>query len=359
MLFGEWRAYSSWFATHPPLLERIRVLDPAFNPQRLAELRRHWGSQVPRGMAEDQALGLAGDASIGAASVLRASDAQLRPLPGSTAARIAQPVGDDARRASGLHRLLPEVLTDAARSADRSAALLLALLVDRDHAIRARQLSEVAVVLDEDVADLVADYLPNCQDLHPSLRLPMAALTFPALRRQPRESLLGLVQCAHRLVHIDGKVSLFDYCLSKMLQTQVVEMLDPGRYRPAGKRKLADCRVAVADLFAVLVSYGYEQPEPMRRAYVAGLLAVLPAERFEFAPPRNWIAAMDDALAKLDELDPHGKELLIEGMVVAISHDGRISVGESELLRAVCACLHCPLPPVVEQRARPRHAASA
>src|SRR5690606_41269580 len=131
-------------------------------------------------------------------------------------------------------------------------------------------------------------------------------------------------------------------CLSKMLQTQVVEALDPGRYRASGKRKLTECRASLADLFAVLVSYGYEDPEPMRRAYVAGLLAVLPSERFEFAPPRQWIAAMDKALAELDGLDAHGKQLLPEGMVVAISHDGRISVAEAESIRAVCACLHCP-----------------
>jgi Zn-dependent protease with chaperone function len=354
MLFGEWRSYSSWFATHPPLVERIRVLDPAFNAQRLAELSLGWDRQPPQGLQEDLALGLVGDASIGAVNVLPDAEHQMRPVPGTTAARIAQPIGDDARRAAGLHRLMPESLTDAARDAQRSAALLLALLIDRDHAVRARQLAEVAAGLDEDAADRVSGYLGACDSLHPSLRLPMAALTFPALRRQSRDFLLDLVKCAHRLVHIDGKVSLFDYCLSRMLQTQVVESLDPGRYRAAGKRKLTDCKAALADLFAVLVGYGYDQPEPMRRAYVAGLLAVLPGERFEFAPPRQWIAAMDSALAELDGLDPHGKELLIEGMVVAISHDGRISVAESELIRAVCACLHCPLPPVVEQRTRPR-----
>ena len=52
----------------------------------------------------------------------------------------------------------------------------------------------------------------------------------------------------------------------------------------------------------------------------------------------------------LDELEPMGKELLLEGLVAAVSHDGRLSVAEAELLRAVCASLHCPLPPMLEQR---------
>ena len=47
-----------------------------------------------------------------------------------------------------------------------------------------------------------------------------------------------------------------------------------------------------------------------------------------------------------------GKELLLEGLVVAISHDGQVTVEEAELLRTVCASLHCPLPPVLDTPSR-------
>jgi len=43
-----------------------------------------------------------------------------------------------------------------------------------------------------------------------------------------------------------------------------------------------------------------------------------------------------------------GKELLLEGIVAAISNDGQVSVAEAELLRTVCAALHCPLPPMLD-----------
>ena len=33
MLFGDGVGYSALFATHPPLLKRIKLLDPQFNPQ--------------------------------------------------------------------------------------------------------------------------------------------------------------------------------------------------------------------------------------------------------------------------------------------------------------------------------------
>jgi hypothetical protein len=38
---------------------------------------------------------------------------------------------------------------------------------------------------------------------------------------------------------------------------------------------------------------------------------------------------------------------LIEGLVRTVLRDGSIHVNESELLRVVCAVLHCPMPPLL------------
>ncbi|MGH3738724.1 MAG: M48 family metallopeptidase, partial [Micromonosporaceae bacterium] len=59
MLFGDGLKLASMFATHPPLPERIKVLDPTFDPRELAALSQRWASAPPDGLAEDHALGLA------------------------------------------------------------------------------------------------------------------------------------------------------------------------------------------------------------------------------------------------------------------------------------------------------------
>ena len=41
---------------------------------------------------------------------------------------------------------------------------------------------------------------------------------------------------------------------------------------------------------------------------------------------------------------PPAKEVLIQGLASAIHADGEVSVAEAELLRVICASLHCPLP---------------
>ena len=83
--------------------------------------------------------------------------------------------------------------------------------------------------------------------------------------------------------------------------------------------------------------------------YLAGLARVYPRMDAPYRPPADPQRALDEAWPVLDELEPVGKELLLEGLVAAVSHDGRMAVAEAELLRVACACLHCPLPPLLER----------
>ena len=64
-----------------------------------------------------------------------------------------------------------------------------------------------------------------------------------------------------------------------------------------------------------------------------------------FAPAADWPTALDGTIAKMDQLAPAAKQLVVEGLVRTMSHDNQVTVPEAELLRIVCAALHCPLPP--------------
>jgi hypothetical protein len=76
---------------------------------------------------------------------------------------------------------------------------------------------------------------------------------------------------------------------------------------------------------------------------------VLPDTIPPYEERKEWSLALDRALPKLDQLSPAGKELLVRGLTKAISADGVVTVVEAELLRTICAGLHCPLPPQLDQ----------
>src|SRR5690606_41232037 len=116
-----------------------------------------------------------------------------------------------------------------------------------------------------------------------------------------------------------------------------------------GKRRLAPVRAPALDLLALLAQAGHANHAEALRAFMAGVNIAFPRLNASYRPPQDWQRALDDAWPVLDQVEPMGKELLLEALVAAASHDGRMSVAEAELLRVVCAALHCPLPPLLER----------
>jgi hypothetical protein len=60
--------------------------------------------------------------------------------------------------------------------------------------------------------------------------------------------------------------------------------------------------------------------------------------------PLDWQAPFDRALDDLDGLMPAAKEIVIQSLLSAIRADGVVTAAEAELLRVICASLHCPVP---------------
>ena len=75
---------------------------------------------------------------------------------------------------------------------------------------------------------------------------------------------------------------------------------------------------------------------------------LLPERRPPYQPVPGWAPALDRALKCLDRLASAGKEQLVEALVKTIALDQQLTVEESELLRVVCASIHCTLPPLLK-----------
>jgi hypothetical protein len=76
-------------ATHPPLLERIRALDPSFNAKALEEASARWMLHPPVGLDEDATLGLV---------PARSADIRRRPPRGGSPAGRRHAVAAGRRR---------------------------------------------------------------------------------------------------------------------------------------------------------------------------------------------------------------------------------------------------------------------
>jgi Zn-dependent protease with chaperone function len=345
MLFGDGIGFSGLFATHPPLLQRIQALEPQFRADQLGELQRRWLAAPPVGLEEDARMGLvdAGDARLPTAG------ARLSVTAPMVVAHVAHPAPGDYRRADAIVTTISADLRSLAASRDSVMPLVLGLLLDDAQQLAANQHAEIAARIGRSSADTAMELHGGVlSSLHPMLRLPLAALAFPVLRLRPRPELEAFMDTVHAIVHADGQVSLFEYCLGRLLQTQIRESLDPAKYARYGRRKLSDVRSEVAVLLSVVAQAGSDDPDEARRAYLAGVQRVLPSDYLPYLPRTDIVAALDPVWEPLDALDPLARQVLIEGITAAVSLDNQVTVAESELLRTICAVLHCPLPPMLE-----------
>jgi len=346
MLFGDGVGFSGLFATHPPLLERIQALEPGFRSEQLETLHRKWMDVPPNGLEEDVQLGLAPKG----AGNLPSEKTSFAVTPPMVVAQVAHPAPDDYKRADAIVGTIPPEVRALARRRDTVMPLLLGLLLDDDKRLRTLQREEIAarqgLAMATHAAELRAQHLV---DLHPSVRLPLASLAFPELRLRPRPELDVFLDTVHAIVHADGRVSLFEYCLGRLLQVQVTESLDPARHLRFGRNKLSDVRSEIATMLCVLAQSGHDSPELAQRAYLTGIQRVLPQDHLPYLARKEGVLALDATWGPLDALDPLAKQALVEGLVATIGHDGMVTVAESELLRTICAALHCPLPPMLER----------
>lgn len=358
MLFGDGVGYSALFATHPALVDRIKRLQPRFDPAEFAEIAADWSQPRRVGESDDPEASLAGfaparrsskQASEARSGVLPGASAEMRLSAVAVAEQVGHPDSGDYRAAAALSQAIPAALGAAAHGREQSVSVVFALLLNADDAVRRRQLDLIGHYYDAGTAAEVEALAAQTAALHPMQRLPLAAMAFPALRRHPRPKLQVFVIVLKQLIKADGRVSLQEYCLAKLVGIQVIDALNPSATRVMGRIRLSEAAAELRDLFSVVAEYGHDDAESARRAYVLGINEVLPAEKPSYAPPRDWAMALDRALPRLDLLAPAGKELVVRGLTHAISADGVVSVNEAELLRTVCAALHCPLPPVLQQ----------
>lgn len=332
------------FSTHPPIAERISELDPSFKKDQLNALAAVAARDAEQlRLAPSLGSQLAGDA-VGAAS-------QLAPesVATSKAAQVAGLAGTfdetQQRYAQGARRAIPEALHGYADSPDAARVLLFALLRAHDPQVAVRQDELLRGAFGPHMLSLVHASLPVADSLEPALRLPAVQQLFPALRRMTIDEREELRAVTHQLAMADERIDIFECCMTLLLESALHDSLERGDEH--GSRSLRQSATAVGDLFAVLAEQGADDDQQAQGAYGAGIGHALPGSTRAYVALPRWPEALRASLQQLVMLRPSEKRTLIEGLVRTVAHDRRLSVAEGELLRTVCATLHCPLPPLL------------
>jgi Zn-dependent protease with chaperone function len=326
----------SWFSTHPPLLERIRVWEPGFDGDYPA-VRLERVKEATKAEREPRKTGLPPILST-AAVVVAAGDAL---------AQAGQPTLSHLEYAEVLVAGLPGHLREATREPMTATALIYALLLSGEADRRATQWKLLGELVSEAMLAETGRALAMVGSVESLARLPLVELCLPALKRLSLGQFEEFENILNVLVSADGEIEVHEYALQHLVRRH----LEPEyRKRRPTVVQYYVIKPLVPDLvvvLSVLAQAGNESADEASRAFQAGLsrLQVSGVDPHPLELARANLAELDAALVRLAEATPALKRQILQGCVEAVAVDGRLMIREAELVRAIADALGCPLPP--------------
>ncbi|MGL1832768.1 M48 family metallopeptidase [Rhodocyclaceae bacterium SMB388] len=331
MFFGSSANFSRLMATHPPIQERIRRLDPSFDPA----AQTH-AAAATHGAAHPAAAGIGG-----------ASETPVQPgspafSPAGFAASIGTVLPEHVTQTQALLSAVPPQITDAAHQAGGARALVFALLLSTDPDVSARQVRDIEAGFGPDMREQAQALSRWVQQQDARVRLPLLDLAIPTLGELSDEARNQVVGTVDKLIEADSRTSVFEYVLRRLLHSTLQRSGQDAVKTVSLKTLKADTET----LLALLARAGARDIAQSTAAFEAAT-RIAPLDgpwRADRADRRISIEDLDRILAHLAGARPAFRKKLVEAAATAVTHDGRVTATEAELLRAVCQALDCPAP---------------
>ncbi|MDL2042045.1 M48 family metallopeptidase [Vibrio parahaemolyticus] len=313
MMFGQSKlsGFSGLFATHPPLDERIRRIEPNWD-----------GSYAQHSHAQNTAFGneqVSGFAVGG----------------GSPASQSASPSEQLSGTGKQLISQLPPELVDIAREPYSARFIAFALIFDGSDIQREMIKSYVPLASQSTLLPWL-DY-----DLPLHLRFPLLELALPALKSLSEAQKISLCKVLRELSETDNQYSLAEWCVINLLEKQLLASFGFIKQH----KTLKQLEESVFWLLRELAWVSHSQADKAQRAYHCALAHLgFPEVKLEPANS-NWHLSRA-ALELLLQLKPKDRRIFVKACRLAIESDGEITVAEGELYRVIACFLEVPEPPL-------------
>ena len=348
----------SLMATHPPIPDRIRAIDeawdgkfPALKPEQFETVKRAALSELKPsplpGIMQNVGIVLAGTEAV--------EGGRTRP-PSIRSQNVLPSVGNltpmHLKYAVQLRDALPENLKAAAREPLGAVALIYALLLSPDEKLRAAQIGGLAQRVPADISEKSAALFPDVVQTAAHARLPLVNLALGALRNLTSEQFAQFSETLQWLAGSDGKIELFEFVLQKIIRRHLASKFGTDRSLIVQfytlKPLVPDCVL----LLSALACVGSADAVEIQKAFSAGVpyLRAPAGAELELLPETQCgVDKISVALDRLAVAAPIIKKNLLAACVQVVGADGVIQEAEAELLRAVADTLDCPMPPMLDE----------
>lgn len=310
-MFFEMSHLSGMFSTHPPILERIKRVDPSFNTSLFKEKKKTWLGSPPNGMQEDIALGFASNDGI----VVVDQDL-----------KVAQHWSEELYG-----------LKDIARNNQQAKALLLQILWS-EHPFSHQQAwlenAQSLIVLSPDIDKKI-------KDVDHSLLFPLVQMVLGTIHQLPPEQWEAIENVLNRRQSHINTFSTYEYCM----HTAVIHSLDAWRHpkRTLGQGKIKNHMNNVEHVLLWIASISSVRLEEQKSNFNKGLKFLDPN-----ADPKPYQAVTYQQLNKswevLRDLSSGYKQQIVEAAYIVAKCDRNLNSDECNVIRLMGLILDHPLP---------------
>jgi Zn-dependent protease with chaperone function len=393
MFFGNALA-ASMFATHPPLVDRIRRIEPNFNGQFESTRVLAETSTTGRGQfAVEPATRRTGAPATGPAVAVGLAGGLITKNPGMPASpgmpgNSGRNADSDARPSSSLQpraeganlsagdaarwldlsgepqdvyiqhaqrlidQLDPLLATDIHDPLGAVAVLYGLLIAAPGSETRNLQVAEIQRAAERPVLAELQRVLWVVDRLTPETRLPVACLALPALQLLSDRQRADFRRLVTTLIRMDQQVSLFEFALHRFIDKRLVDRLEKRAAARESRSPLSAVQTEFILILSTLANFG--SPQNPGAAFDAGLASIQASGRgllqgkVEMLPKSVCrIPALDAALDRVGLASPRARKLMLDAFSACIAADQQLSLEEAELLRVIADALGCPVPPVL------------
>lgn len=332
---------SGLYATHPPLEERIKAILPNWDGR--YDLLKKSVSSGDIHSGKDTAEETRAE-KLRMATILAGAAGGV--IAEGMISQIGNPTAQNLDAAHQLIEGIPVLFLNAAREPSGARAVVYFLLLHSDAQTRKSQLAFIEESTDTGVGAELDRLLSSGLSVERASRLAMATIATSSLRQLSKDQYLRFKSNLDHVISLDGKVSLFEWALQKILTKNLDAVVLASASSAVGKLDLSEAIDAASVVMSILT---YCDPQDMMSpSQVFNVGKEKLGLSVELIPLASIsISLMNDASNTLAALKPLQKPKFLKACAAIITADGSIAAIETELLQALAATIECPMPPLV------------
>ncbi|WP_416674355.1 M48 family metallopeptidase [Egbenema bharatensis] len=338
-----------FFATHPPLSQRIRKLQSlegryAASAPTVSSLLNEAGASAVMGLATGSPTVRSAQSSV---SSKQPRSNLIQVTPEQMLARVGTVTPEQFAQTQVWLNQLPDQIRTGLHNQYQATAIVYALLMNlEDSEIQEKQKNWL---LQFESAQMVEDVLKFSQiirSLDTRMRLPLLDLTVPALRQSSVADGQKLFKCMNALAKAAGRWSLNDFVVYLVL----FHRLKPCHSKATHSMQHTKLESIWTDcllLLSALAQVGQTGQDAITYAFRSGLYRLPGAGKLELpdAPPACNFSTLNQSLQRLSTASPKLKQAIVDACAHTVLLDQKVTVQEADLLRAIVITLDCPIPP--------------